>query len=57
VYERDADRCLQALVTMGVLVPTGDTLAVKRTAQFFLNSFQVREGRAALVRCGLGLVL
>jgi hypothetical protein len=44
VYERDADRCLQALVTMGVLVPTGDTLAVKRTAQFFLNSFQVRVG-------------
>jgi hypothetical protein len=35
-------RCLDALVTMGVLVPTGDKLAVRRTAQFFLNSFQVR---------------
>jgi hypothetical protein len=37
-------RCLDALVTMGVLVPTGDKLAVRRTAQFFLNSFQVRRG-------------
>ena len=34
-------RCLDALITMGVLVPTGDRLAVRRTAQFFLNSFQV----------------
>ncbi|WIA38180.1 hypothetical protein OEZ86_001530 [Tetradesmus obliquus] len=42
VYERDADRCLDALITMGVLVPTGDRLAVRRTAQFFLNSFQER---------------
>lgn len=28
---------LQAMVQMGVLVPTGDMTAVKRTAQFFLN--------------------
>jgi len=41
VYNKDAERCLEALVTMGVLVPTGDRLAIKRTAQFFLNSFQV----------------
>jgi hypothetical protein len=27
---------------MGVLVPTGDMVAVKRTAQFFLNSFYER---------------
>ncbi|PWZ31108.1 Uncharacterized protein sll1770 [Zea mays] len=31
---------LQAMVQMGVLVPTGDMTAVRRTAQFFLNSFQ-----------------
>lgn len=42
VYEKDADRCLEALIIMGVLVPTGDKLAVRRTAQFFLKSFQVR---------------
>jgi predicted unusual protein kinase regulating ubiquinone biosynthesis (AarF/ABC1/UbiB family) len=42
VYNRDADRCLDALITMGVLVPTGDRLAVRRTAQFFLNSFDER---------------
>eukprot|EP00878_Enallax_costatus_P019345 GHUV01020408.1.p1 GENE.GHUV01020408.1~~GHUV01020408.1.p1 ORF type:complete len:557 (+),score=208.71 GHUV01020408.1:1417-3087(+) len=42
VYEKDAERCLDALVTMGVLVPTGDRLAVRRTAQFFLSSFQER---------------
>ncbi|KAI8469667.1 MAG: ABC1 family-domain-containing protein [Monoraphidium minutum] len=42
VYNRDADRCLEALITMGVLVPTGDRLAVRRTAQFFLTAFQER---------------
>eukprot|EP00879_Flechtneria_rotunda_P032356 GHRR01035548.1.p1 GENE.GHRR01035548.1~~GHRR01035548.1.p1 ORF type:complete len:620 (+),score=233.11 GHRR01035548.1:197-2056(+) len=42
VYEKDADRCLDALITMGVLVPTGDKLAVRRTADFFLKSFQER---------------
>ncbi len=45
--------CLDALVTMGVLVPTGDLTAVRRTAQFFLDSFeqrlqQQREERAAI---------
>jgi hypothetical protein len=45
-------RCLDALVTMGVLVPTGDKLAVKRTAQFFLNSFQVRHTALMLKRGG-----
>lgn len=28
---------LDAMVQMGVLVPTGDMIAVRRTAQFFLN--------------------
>jgi hypothetical protein len=30
------------MVQMGVLVPTGDLTAVRRTAQFFLNSFEDR---------------
>jgi predicted unusual protein kinase regulating ubiquinone biosynthesis (AarF/ABC1/UbiB family) len=48
VYQKDPDRCLDALVAMGVLVPGGDRTAVRRTAEFFLNSFQVREpGRGA----------
>lgn len=42
VYEKDSDKVLQAMVQMGVLVPTGDTTAVRRTAQFFLNSFEER---------------
>ncbi|KAG1342438.1 Protein ACTIVITY OF BC1 COMPLEX KINASE 8, chloroplastic [Cocos nucifera] len=33
---------LQAMIQMGVLVPTGDMTAVRRTAQFFLNSFEER---------------
>ncbi|KAL9249809.1 ACTIVITY OF BC1 COMPLEX KINASE 8, chloroplastic-like protein [Drosera capensis] len=33
---------LQAMIKMGVLVPTGDMTAVRRTAQFFLNSFEER---------------
>ncbi|KAI3462019.1 hypothetical protein Pfo_018682 [Paulownia fortunei] len=42
VYEKDAEKVLQAMVQMGVLVPTGDLTAVRRTAQFFLNSFEER---------------
>ncbi|KAL0307899.1 UNVERIFIED_CONTAM: protein ACTIVITY OF BC1 COMPLEX kinase, chloroplastic [Sesamum calycinum] len=37
VHEKDAEKVLQAMVRMGVLVPTGDMTAVRRTAQFFLN--------------------
>ena len=40
--DRDAERCLEALVTMGVLVATGDRMAVRRTADVFLTSFQER---------------
>ena len=42
VYEKDPDKVLDALVQMGVLVETGDRTAVRRTAQFFLNSFETR---------------
>jgi predicted unusual protein kinase regulating ubiquinone biosynthesis (AarF/ABC1/UbiB family) len=41
VYNKDPDRCLEALISMGVLVPTGDKTAVRRTADFFLAAFQV----------------
>lgn len=44
VYQKDPDRCLDALVTMGVLVPGGDRLAIRRTAEFFLKNFEVRDG-------------
>ncbi|KAK7317010.1 hypothetical protein RJT34_00883 [Clitoria ternatea] len=42
VYEKDPDKVLQAMIQMGVLVPTGDMTAVRRTAMFFLNSFEER---------------
>lgn len=42
VYEKDPDKVLQAMVQMGVLVPSSDMTAVRRTAQFFLNSFEER---------------
>lgn len=42
VYEKDPDKVLDAMVQMGVLVPTGDFTAVRRTAKFFLNSFEER---------------
>jgi len=35
---------LEAMVQMGVLVPTGDMTAVRRTAQFFLNRCFERKG-------------
>lgn len=41
VYEKDPDRCIGALVTMGVLIPGNDMTAVRRTAAFFLNNFEV----------------
>ncbi|XVE86688.1 hypothetical protein DITRI_Ditri18aG0054200 [Diplodiscus trichospermus] len=42
IYEKDPDKVLQAMIQMGVLVPTGDMTAIRRTAQFFLNSFEER---------------
>ncbi|KAJ9177672.1 hypothetical protein P3X46_012864 [Hevea brasiliensis] len=42
VYEKDPDKVLQSMIQMGVLVPIGDMTAVRRTAQFFLNSFEER---------------
>jgi hypothetical protein len=39
-------RCLEALITMGVLVPTGGD----RTAEFFLSSFQERLTQQAKER-------
>ncbi|RWW17524.1 hypothetical protein GW17_00018542 [Ensete ventricosum] len=40
--EKDRGDVLQAMIQMGVLLPTGDMTAVRRTAQFFLNSFEER---------------
>jgi predicted unusual protein kinase regulating ubiquinone biosynthesis (AarF/ABC1/UbiB family) len=54
VYEKDANKCLEALVTMGVLVPTGDLTAVRRTAQFFLDSFEQRLQQQKAERAALG---
>ena len=45
VRVQDPDRCIDALVVMGVLVEGGDRQAIRRTAEFFLKTFQVR-GRA-----------
>lgn len=42
VYQKDPDQCIDALITMGVLVPGGDRLAIRRTAEFFLQNFQVQ---------------
>jgi len=42
VYQKDPDRCIEALITMGVLVPGGDRMAIRRTAEFFLKNFQDR---------------
>lgn len=42
VYEKDPDRCIGALITMGVLIPGNDMTAVRRTAKFFLTNFEER---------------
>ena len=33
-------RCIDALIAMGVLVDGGDRVSIRRTAVFFLNSFE-----------------
>lgn len=42
IYQRNADEAIVALKMMGVFVPSGDNIAVKRTANFFINSFYDR---------------
>ncbi|MEW5313718.1 MAG: hypothetical protein WDW38_005259 [Sanguina aurantia] len=42
VYNKDPEKCLEALTTMGVYIPSGDKTAVRRTAEFFLAAFQDR---------------
>jgi len=42
VYEDDVDKALDALVAMGILVPSADRVAVRRTGRFFLKSFRQR---------------
>ncbi|CAL5224135.1 g6768 [Coccomyxa viridis] len=42
VYQKDPDRCIDALIAMGVLVDGGDRVSIRRTAVFFLNSFEER---------------
>jgi hypothetical protein len=41
VYQKDVDKCLDALGQMGVLVG-GDRTSIKRTAEFFLKQFDER---------------
>lgn len=58
VYQKDPDRCIEALMSMGVLVPGGDRVAIRRTAVFFLKSFEVRILHCSLPflpRCSLGI--
>jgi len=43
VYEKDPNKVLQAMIQMGVLVPTGNMIVVRRTAQPFCNSFEKRQ--------------
>lgn len=44
VYKNDINECIDGLVDMGVLVPNSnaDMTAIKRTGQFFLDSFKTR---------------
>lgn len=42
VYEKSTDQCLDALSRMGVLLPTGDLSAIRRTTAYFLDSFEKR---------------
>ncbi|CAM6098327.1 unnamed protein product [Calypogeia fissa] len=38
VYEKDAQKVINALIDLGALVPTGDLTSVRKTVQFFLDN-------------------
>ena len=42
VYKKDIEKCVEALMEMGVLVKGGDMTAIRRTGEFFLTSFEER---------------
>jgi len=50
VYNRDPEQCIVGLTEMGVYVPTGDKVAVRRTADFFLGLFSQRLDEQAKER-------
>lgn len=41
VYQRDVEKCIEALMEMGVLVKGGDMTAITRTGEYFLSQFKV----------------
>ena len=56
VYAKDADRCIDALVQMGVLIPNpgSDRTAVRRVGEFFLKSFETRLDEQRVQREEMG---
>mmetsp|Transcript_28522 Transcript_28522/g.80465 ORF Transcript_28522/g.80465 Transcript_28522/m.80465 type:complete len:788 (-) Transcript_28522:52-2415(-) len=54
IYGRNVERALQALITMGVLIPGGDPTSLKRTAGFFINAFGDRLNEQKEERMKLG---
>ncbi|CAD7700793.1 unnamed protein product [Ostreobium quekettii] len=54
VYQKDVDKCIEAIVAMGVLVPGGDMTAVRRTGKYFLQQFEERLESQRKARQDLG---
>eukprot|EP00803_Ostreobium_quekettii_P010627 evm.model.scf_2271.1 EVM.evm.TU.scf_2271.1 scf_2271:9698-15573(+) len=42
VYQKNVDKCIEAIKGMGVLVPGGDMMAIRRTGEYFLQQFEER---------------
>lgn len=47
VYQRNVDKCIEAVMAMGVLVPGGDMMAIRRTGEYFLTQFEVLNASPA----------
>lgn len=45
VYKQDADAVISCLVDLGIIVPTGDTLSLKRAISFFLENISRQAER------------
>lgn len=51
-YRKDVDAVVKALTELGIIVPTGDTISVRRALSFFIDNLnqEVKQKEAVSVR-------
>jgi len=54
VYEKDAQKIIQALIALGALLPTGDMGSVRRAVQYFLDNLMDQKPDQATTFSAIG---